>query len=83
VVYLLDTSALIAHYRQEPGWEQVQAIFEGLENERRRDEQNYEVKSEANDIQEEKLRRTDIQKERDRQKDITVAYIQQRGRSKN
>jgi predicted nucleic acid-binding protein len=27
-VYLLDTSALIAHYRQEPGWEQVQAIFD-------------------------------------------------------
>jgi predicted nucleic acid-binding protein len=28
VLYLLDTSALIAHYRQEPGWEQVQAIFD-------------------------------------------------------
>lgn len=28
VVYLLDTSALIAHHRQEAGWEQVQAIFD-------------------------------------------------------
>jgi predicted nucleic acid-binding protein len=28
VVYLLDISALIAHYRQEPGWEQVQAILD-------------------------------------------------------
>ena len=28
MVYLLDTSALIAHYRQEHGWEQVQAIFD-------------------------------------------------------
>jgi PIN domain nuclease of toxin-antitoxin system len=28
VVDLLDTSALIAHYRQEAGWEQVQAIFD-------------------------------------------------------
>lgn len=27
MIYLLDTSALLAHYRQEPGWEQVQAIF--------------------------------------------------------
>ncbi|MBI4771530.1 MAG: PIN domain-containing protein [Chloroflexi bacterium] len=26
--YLLDTSALLAHYRQEPGWEDVQALFE-------------------------------------------------------
>ncbi|MCS6828451.1 MAG: PIN domain-containing protein [Caldilinea sp.] len=26
--YLLDTSALLAHYRQESGWEQVQALFE-------------------------------------------------------
>ena len=26
--YLLDTSALIAHHRREPGWPQVQAIFE-------------------------------------------------------
>ncbi len=26
--YLLDTSALLAHYRQEAGWEQVQALFE-------------------------------------------------------
>jgi predicted nucleic acid-binding protein len=28
VLYLLDTSALIAHYRQETGWERVQAIFD-------------------------------------------------------
>jgi len=26
--YLLDTSALLAHYRQEVGWEKVQALFE-------------------------------------------------------
>lgn len=26
--YLLDTSALLAHFRQEKGWETVQAIFE-------------------------------------------------------
>ena len=26
--YLLDTSALFAHYRQEAGWEAVQALFE-------------------------------------------------------
>lgn len=26
--YLFDTSALLAHYRQETGWEQVQALFE-------------------------------------------------------
>ena len=26
--YLLDTSALLAHHRQESGWEAVQAIFE-------------------------------------------------------
>src|SRR5947199_1323943 len=26
--FLLDTSALIAHNRQEPGWERVQALFE-------------------------------------------------------
>jgi predicted nucleic acid-binding protein len=26
--YLLDTSALLAHHRQESGWEKVQAIFE-------------------------------------------------------
>lgn len=25
---LLDTSALLAHYRQEAGWERVQALFE-------------------------------------------------------
>lgn len=26
--YLLDTSALLIHYRQETGWKQVQALFE-------------------------------------------------------
>lgn len=26
--YLLDTSALLAHYRQEEGWKEVQALFE-------------------------------------------------------
>lgn len=26
--YLLDTSALLAHHRQEPGWERVQALLE-------------------------------------------------------
>lgn len=26
--YLLDTSALLAHYRKEAGWEAVQALFE-------------------------------------------------------
>lgn len=26
--YLLDTSALLAHYRQEAGWEEVQTLFE-------------------------------------------------------
>jgi predicted nucleic acid-binding protein len=26
--FLLDTSALIAHYRQEPGWSRVQALFD-------------------------------------------------------
>lgn len=31
--YLLDTSALLAHHRQEPGWETVQAIFEAEESE--------------------------------------------------
>jgi predicted nucleic acid-binding protein len=25
--YLLDTSALLAHYRQEPGWEEVHDLF--------------------------------------------------------
>lgn len=33
VRYLLDTSALLAHYRQEPGGEQVQALFEQEEAE--------------------------------------------------
>ena len=31
--YLLDTSALLAHHRQEPGSEAVQAIFEEAEAE--------------------------------------------------
>jgi predicted nucleic acid-binding protein len=26
--YLVDTSALLAHHREEPGWEAVQALFE-------------------------------------------------------
>ena len=26
--FLLDTSALIAHFRQEPGWPRVQTLFE-------------------------------------------------------
>ena len=26
--YLLDTSAVLAHHRREPGWEAVQTIFE-------------------------------------------------------
>lgn len=26
--FLLDTSALIAHHRQEPGWARVQALFD-------------------------------------------------------
>jgi hypothetical protein len=28
VLYLFDTSALLAHYRREDGWQQVQAIFD-------------------------------------------------------
>ncbi len=31
--YLLDTSALLAHHRQESGWETVQALFESEEAE--------------------------------------------------
>ncbi len=31
--YLLDTSALLAHYRQEVGWEEVQSLFESDEAE--------------------------------------------------
>jgi len=31
--YLFDTSALLAHHRQESGWEAVQAIFEADEAE--------------------------------------------------
>ncbi len=31
--YLLDTSALLAHYRQEAGWDEVQALFEDDEAE--------------------------------------------------
>ncbi|HEY1408449.1 MAG TPA: PIN domain-containing protein, partial [Promineifilum sp.] len=30
--YLLDTSALLAHYREEIGWEVVQGLFEDLES---------------------------------------------------
>ncbi len=31
--YLLDTSAILAHYRQEAGWNEVQALFESDEAE--------------------------------------------------
>jgi predicted nucleic acid-binding protein len=31
--FLLDTSALIAHNRQEPGWERIQALFEETDSE--------------------------------------------------
>lgn len=31
--FLLDTSALIAHNRQEPGWSRVQALFEEIGSE--------------------------------------------------
>ncbi len=31
--YVLDTSALLAHYRQEAGWQAVQTLFEGDEAE--------------------------------------------------
>ncbi len=31
MLYLLDTSALLAHHRKEPGWSQVQAIFDDPE----------------------------------------------------
>lgn len=31
--YVLDTSALLAHYRQEAGWQEVQALFEADEAE--------------------------------------------------
>jgi len=31
--FLLDTSALIAHIRQEPGWDRVQALFEAGDSE--------------------------------------------------
>jgi predicted nucleic acid-binding protein len=31
--YLLDTSALIAHNRQEPGWARVQALLEEKDSE--------------------------------------------------
>jgi len=33
VLYVLDTSALLAHYRQEVGWSEVQALFEAEEAE--------------------------------------------------
>jgi hypothetical protein len=29
--FLLDTSALLAHYREEPGWQEVQALVEQQE----------------------------------------------------
>lgn len=31
--HLLDTSALLAHHRQEPGWETVQSVFEAVDSE--------------------------------------------------
>jgi len=31
--HLLDTSALLAHHRQEPGWEKVQAVFDAVDGE--------------------------------------------------
>lgn len=31
--YLLDTSAMLAHYRQEAGWQEIQALFESDEAE--------------------------------------------------
>jgi predicted nucleic acid-binding protein len=31
--FLLDTSALLAHWRQEPGWARVQALFEAGDSE--------------------------------------------------
>jgi len=31
--FLLDTSALLVHYRRETGWEQVQALFEQSDTE--------------------------------------------------
>ena len=31
--YVLDTSALLAHYRQEVGWDEVQGLFESDESE--------------------------------------------------
>lgn len=31
--FLLDTSALLAHSRREPGWAQVQALFEEVDSE--------------------------------------------------
>ena len=33
MIYLLDTSALLAHYREESGWEQVHALFTGGDTE--------------------------------------------------
>jgi len=32
MIYLLDTSALLAHYRGEPGSQRVQQLFDGAEN---------------------------------------------------
>lgn len=31
--HLLETSALLAHHRQEPGWEKVQAVFDAVDGE--------------------------------------------------
>ncbi|BAM01439.1 MULTISPECIES: type II toxin-antitoxin system VapC family toxin [Caldilinea] len=33
MLYVLDTSALLAHHRQEAGWSEVQALFEAEEAE--------------------------------------------------
>jgi PIN domain nuclease of toxin-antitoxin system len=32
MIYLLDTSALLAHYRGESGTERVHELFDGVEN---------------------------------------------------
>jgi len=31
--YLLDTSALVAHWQREPGWTQVQKLFDEADTE--------------------------------------------------
>ena len=28
MLYLLDTSALLTHFREEPGWERVESLIE-------------------------------------------------------